>query len=154
MTLRPSPSSLRLIIVSLIVLTLQWIWPVSWEGVKPDLLLAWTIVVGLRYRMRWGIIIGIWFGVLAECVSAGTDGALVITLPLAGAMAGWIRKRLILDHPWPYVLISLILITLWQGLVYAWLTQGFSPIAVLDWSRFGISVGLTTVCSLFLRYAA
>ncbi len=87
------PRWLSIILLSLLLLVLQTtlIRFMAIESIAPDLLLLWTIIVGIRYGQIAGTTTGFGAGVIMDLLS-GADGMLglgALTKTVAGFLAGY-----------------------------------------------------------------
>lgn len=97
--------ALYIIVFSLI----QFRWPEGWSawGVKPDFQLVLTVIAGYMFGLTDGIVVGLCFGLIRDCISARTLGIGMLLLFGCGAIAS-----VLLQKRFSHNLITAFLVTI------------------------------------------
>jgi len=105
-------------------------------GVAPDLLLVWTVCIGLLSGPRAGMIAGFACGILEGSLLQRMIGALAVGKGLSGLAAGLISTRMLREH-WLVPAISAAVLTLANEMVFLALSDRSG-----GWGYSGRAIGL------------
>ena len=105
-------------------------------GVAPDLLLVWTVCVGLLSGPRAGMIAGFACGFLEGSLLQRMIGALAVGKGVSGLAAGLISTRMLREH-WLVPAISAAVLTLANEMVFLALSDRSG-----GWGYSGRALGL------------
>jgi rod shape-determining protein MreD len=108
-------------------------------GVAPDLLLVWTVCIGLLGGPRAGMIAGFACGFLEGSLLQRTIGALAAAKGLSGLAAGLISTRMLREH-WLAPAIAAGLLTIANEVVFLALSD-----RTAGWAYAGRVLGVRTL---------
>jgi rod shape-determining protein MreD len=108
-------------------------------GVAPDLLLVWTVCIGLLSGPRAGMVVGFACGFLEGSLLQRMIGALATGKALSGLAAGLISTRMLREH-WLVPAIAAALLTIANEMVFLALSDKSA-----GWGYAGRTLGVRTL---------
>jgi rod shape-determining protein MreD len=121
--------------------TVFYFW--SWDGIKPDLMMLFTIYMALHHRTLPGALWGFGAGLIADFYLGRNLGMYSLTLAAVALLSNWLSQRWYREN---FLLITLLvfLVTFAGQGVIAFLSLGVGA----QWS-FGDAVRLMTGVSIY-----